>query len=171
MNRPARWVTRPEGHSDAETVRDINLAAFETAEEADLVASLRIDDSWIPGLSIITETLAGKPVGYALLTRCHIGDVPAVGLGPCAVLPEYQCTGAGSAAIRHALDSARRLSEKYAVVLGHAEYYPRFGFLPASKFGIGLPIEVPDEAFMALALDESAELPEGIVRYASPFGV
>ena len=56
-------------------------------------------------------------------------------------------------------------------VLGHPTYYPRFGFTRASAHGIGLTIEVPDEALMALALDPEHPLPAGIIRYAAPFGI
>ncbi|WP_189924641.1 GNAT family N-acetyltransferase [Kitasatospora xanthocidica] len=139
--------------------------------EADLVDALRPDPAWIDGLSIVTTDDHDRPVGHALLTRCHIGDVPALCLAPCAVLPEYQRTGAGSAAVRAALAAAAELGERHVVVLGHPDYYPRFGFTRASAHGIGLSVEVPDEALMALALDGGHPLPAGTVRYAAPFGI
>ncbi|GAA1454279.1 N-acetyltransferase [Nocardiopsis tropica] len=171
MNTHRTWNTRVETDTDIAAVRAVNTAAFDTAEEADLVDALRTDPSWIDGLSVVSTTPDGTPVGYALLTRCHVGDVPALCLGPCAVLPEYQRTGAGSAAIRAALDAARRQGERFVIVLGHPEYYPRFGFTRASAYGIGLSIEVPDEALMALTLDAGHPLPGGTVRYAAPFGI
>ncbi|MYX43812.1 GNAT family N-acetyltransferase, partial [Streptomyces sp. SID89] len=79
--------------------------------------------------------------------------------------------GAGSAAVRAALRAAEGLGEQYVVVLGHPSYYPRFGFTRASAHGIGLSIDVPDEALMALALDAGRPLPAGTVRYAAPFGI
>lgn len=106
-----------------------------------------------------------------MLTRCHIGDTPALCPAPVAVLPEYQKTGAGSAAIRAALRAAKDMGERYVTVLGHPAYYPRFGFTGASAHGIRLSIEVPDEAMMALTLDEAHPLPGGTVRYAAPFGI
>lgn len=112
----------------------------------------------------------GTPVGHALLTRCHIGDVPALCLAPCAVLPGFQRTGAGSAAIAAGLEAARAMGESFVVVLGHPTYYPRFGFDWASAHRITLSIEVPDEALMALSLD-GTPLPGGQVRYAEPFGI
>jgi putative acetyltransferase len=57
------------------------------------------------------------------------------------------------------------------VVLGHAGYYPRFGFTPASRFGIRASFDAPGEALMALALDPDAETPRGTIAYAAPFGV
>lgn len=166
------WITRAETPRHIPAIRHITLQAFPTAEEADLVDALRADDSaWIDGLSWISETPDGSPVGFALITRCHVGDEPALALAPCAVLPETQGTGAGSAAIRAALDAARAMGEKLVLVLGHADYYPRFGFTPASEFGIRPPFEVPDEAMMALLLDESSIPPAGIIRYPAAFGV
>lgn len=165
------WTTRPETGGDVRAVREICLAAFPTAQEADLVDALRADpEAWIEGLSVLAGDESGEPVGHALLTRCHIGETPAVCLAPVAVLPRWQRCGAGSAAVRAALAAARDLGERYAVVLGHPAYYPRFGFTRASRHGIGVPIEVPDEALMALALD-GGELPQGTVRYAAPFGI
>lgn len=133
--------------------------------------ALRQDAAWIDGLSMVTTAPDGTVVGHALLTRCHIGDTPALCLAPCAVLPAHQRTGAGSAAIRAALQAAREQGEAFVVVLGHPGYYPRFGFERASAHGIGVSLEVPDEALMALSLDPDRALPAGIVRYAEPFGI
>jgi predicted N-acetyltransferase YhbS len=165
------WITRAETSADIPAIRDIVLTAFETSLEADLVDALRADSSWIEGLSLVSADETGRPVGYALLTRCHIGDSPALCLGPCAVRPEQQNSGAGSAAIRAALAAAADMGERHVVVLGHPTYYPRFGFTRASAHGIGLTIEVPDEALMALTLDADHPLPGGTVRYAAPFGI
>ncbi|MET4432209.1 MULTISPECIES: N-acetyltransferase [unclassified Mycolicibacterium] len=169
MTTHPHWLTRPETDADIASVRRINLAAFETAEEADLVDTLRTDPAWIDGLSMVSTTDVGEPAGYALLTRCHIGDVAALCLGPCAVPPEHQRAGAGSAAIRAALDAARQRNERFVTVLGHPDYYPRFGFTRASTHGVRMRDEVPDAALMVLALDGS-EIPAGTIRYAVPFG-
>ncbi|MGK4578700.1 GNAT family N-acetyltransferase [Kitasatospora sp. HPMI-4] len=171
MRTRNQWITRAETEADIPTIRDINLAAFDTPLEADLVDALRADPCWIDGLSVVSTEDDGTPVGHALLTRCHIGDSPALCLAPVAVLPEHQRTGAGSAAIRAALKAAKEIGEHHVVVLGHPEYYPRFGFTRASTHGIGLTIDVPDEALMALTLDEAHPLPGGTVRYAAPFGI
>lgn len=165
------WITRPETPVDALAVREVNLAAFPSAEEADLVDSLRTSDAWIDGLSIVAEDSEGNVVAHALLTRCHVDGTPALALAPCAVLPRVQRTGAGSAAIRAGLEAARALGEKIVVVIGHADYYPRFGFMPASRFGIQASFKVPDEAVMALSLDLNAETPRGTIAYPAPFGV
>jgi predicted N-acetyltransferase YhbS len=166
------WITRAETRADIPAIHAVNAAAFPTEEEADLVDALRADPAaWIDGLSLVSVDANGDIAGHALLTRCHIGDTPALCLAPCAVRPDLQRTGAGSAAIRAALRAAAEQGERYVVVLGHPAYYPRFGFTRASAHGIGLSIDVPDEALMALSLDPSRPLPGGTVRYAAPFGI
>ncbi|MBW3085898.1 hypothetical protein KEM60_02109 [Austwickia sp. TVS 96-490-7B] len=171
MNDHPQWFTRPERPADIPAIRAINIAAFETADEADLVDALRDDPAWIDGLSIVTTNNNGTVVGHALLTRCHIGEIPALCLAPCAVLPDLQRAGAGSAAIRAAMKAAQECGEDFVVVLGHPEYYPRFGFERASRHGIRLSVEVPDDALLALSLGRTKPLPAGTVRYAAPFGI
>jgi predicted N-acetyltransferase YhbS len=144
------WTTRPETRDDVSAIREVNLAAFPTAAEADLVEALRASDAWIEGLSIVTEDPEGTVVGHALLTRCHVDGAPALALAPCAVQPHVQRSGAGSAAIRAGLEAARAKGENLVLVLGHADY-PRFGFTPAAAVGIRASFDVPDEAVMALA--------------------
>ncbi|MFF2083332.1 GNAT family N-acetyltransferase [Nocardia sp. NPDC058176] len=163
------WTTRAETTTDISAIREINLAAFETAEEADLVDALRRDPAWIAGLSIVTLDDTGALVGHALLTRAHIGDTPALCLAPCAVLPRYQKSGAGSAAIRSALDAAAQAGEHFVTVLGHPEYYPRFGFTRAGLHGVTMKVDVPDDALMVLSLTDEP-LPTGTIRYAAAFG-
>ncbi|MCA6091159.1 N-acetyltransferase [Streptomyces sp. SCA3-4] len=165
------WITRAETGADVPAIREILLAAFETPLEADLVDALRADSAWIDGLSLVSTDEHGSVTGHALLTRCHIDDTPALCLAPVAVRPGQQRSGAGSAAVRAALKAAGDMGEKYVTVLGHPAYYPRFGFTRASAHGIGLTIDVPDEAMMAMALDEAHPLPGGTVRYAAPFGI
>lgn len=151
-------------------MRDVTLSAFPTSAEADLVDALRSDDAWIDGLSFVVTTTGGTVVGHALLTRCTIGDAKALCLAPCSVTRERQRQGAGSAVIRAALDRARSLGESWVVVLGHPDYYPRFGFQRASEFGITLTIDVPADALMVLSLDGSP-VPSGTVGYAGPLGI
>jgi len=165
------WTTRPETAGDRQAVRDVVLAAFPTPEEADLVDALRADAAWLEGLSIVSLTPDGTIAGHALLTRCHVDEAPALALAPCSVLPAYQRQGAGSAAIVAALEAARGQGENLVLVLGHPAYYPRFGFTPASGYGIRPPFDVPDEAMMALALDDTRPVPAGTIRYPAAFGI
>ncbi|WP_372343954.1 GNAT family N-acetyltransferase [Streptomyces sp. KL116D] len=169
------WTTRPETAADRAAVHKVNATAFPTAAEADLVDALRLDeDAWLEGLSYVAEAPDGSVVAHALITRCTVDGRPAAALAPCAVRPEYQRTGAGSAVVRAVLDAARTRGERLVLVLGHPEYYPRFGFTPASAYGIRPSFEVPDEAMMALVLDSgggSWQVPRGTISYPAPFGV
>lgn len=169
VNTRTDWTTRAENSSDIPAIREINLAAFDTAEEADLVDALREDPAWIDGLSLVTHDDAGVIAAYVLLTRAYIGDTPALCLGPCAVLPQHQRTGVGSAAIRAALEAARARGEHFVTVLGHPEYYPRFGFTRAGAHGVAMKTSVPDDALMVLRLG-TEPLPSGVIRYAAAFG-
>ncbi|UGT43919.1 N-acetyltransferase [Nocardia yamanashiensis] len=164
------WSTRTETPTDIPAVRQIVLAAFDTPEEADLVDALRADSAWLPGLSMVATDPSDTPVAHALLTRCHIGDTPALCLAPVAVLPQHQSTGAGHAVTTALLHAAAEQGEQFVVVLGHPHYYPRFGFRNALAHGIRLSIDIPADALMALSLT-GAPLPTGTVRYAPPFGI
>lgn len=168
------WRTRPERHGDEAAIRAVLRRAFPTAEEADLVEALRADPgAWIDGLSVVGAPAEqpGKILAHALLTRCLVGGEPALALAPCAVLPEVQGRGGGTAVIRAALEAARARGEQLVVVLGHADYYPRFGFTPAAEAGVSAPFDVPEEAFRVLALDPGRPVPRGEVAYPSAFGV
>ncbi|MFB7916869.1 GNAT family N-acetyltransferase [Streptomyces sp. NPDC056061] len=173
--RPAdpRWPTRPETGADAAAVRAVNVAAFPTPYEADLVDALRADPAaWLPGLGQVARAGAdGGVAACALLTRCRVGDAPALALAPVATAPEHRRKGAGQAVVRAALDAARLRGESLVLVLGDPAYYARFGFVPASRYGIRPALDVPDEAMMALVLDESERVPSGTVRYPAAFGV
>ncbi|GAA2773500.1 bifunctional class I SAM-dependent methyltransferase/N-acetyltransferase [Streptomyces showdoensis] len=172
--RPAdpRWRTREETAADVPLVREINAAAFATPDEAGLVDALRGDRAaWLPGLSYVAEAPDGTVAAYALITRCHVDGAPAAALAPVAVAPAYQRTGAGQAVVRAVLDAARLRGERLVLVLGHPEYYPRFGFARASEYGIRPTFEVPDEAMMALDLDGSGAVTRGTISYPAAFGV
>ncbi|MBL1076957.1 N-acetyltransferase [Nocardia sp. 2] len=164
------WNTRAENNTDTPAVYEIIHAAFAQRDEADLVDALRADPAWIDGLSLVATDDNGTVIAHALLTRNHIGDQPALCLAPCSVRPDHQRTGAGTAVIRAALRAAAEQGERFVTVLGHPEYYPRFGFRPASRYGIRMSVDVPDDALLVLAL-HGDPLPSGIIRYAAPFGV
>ncbi|WP_411072709.1 GNAT family N-acetyltransferase [Streptomyces sp. cmx-4-25] len=172
--RPAdpRWRTRPEAPGGEAEVRRVETAAFGSEAEADLVDALRADpDAWLPGLSYVAEAPDGTVAAHALITRCRVGGAPAAALAPVAVAPEHQRTGAGQAVVRAVLDAARLRGETLVLVLGHPEYYPRFGFERASAYGIRPGFEVPDEAMRALVLDDSVPVPAGALAYPAAFGV
>lgn len=113
-------------------------------------------------------------VGHVLLSKIKIIDddntVDSLALAPVSVAPDYQKKGIGSKLIRTALKNAIELGYRSVIVLGHKDYYPRFGFKPASLWNIKAPFEVPDEVFMALELaDNSLEDVQGIVNYSKAF--
>jgi putative acetyltransferase len=162
------WVTRPATAEDAPALRALSLATFPNTAEADLVDALLGSDAWVDGLSQVAER-DGELVAYAVLSRCTVGGVDALALAPCAVREDLQRQGAGSETIEAALRAARETGEKLVVVLGHAAYYPRFGFVRASELAISAPIDVPDEAMMALAFDDDP--PRGTIAYPAAFGI
>jgi putative acetyltransferase len=95
-------------------------------------------------------------VGHIAFSPVTLSNDPAVrmmGLAPMAVLPAFQGRGIGSALVTAGLEACRHLGIGAVVVLGHAAYYPRFGFVPASRFEINSEYDVPDEVFMALELE------------------
>jgi putative acetyltransferase len=161
---------RPEQAADIGAVRAVNRAAFETATEADLVDALR--EQAKPIVSLVADD-DGSIVGHILFSPVTLSgheELRIMGLAPMAVLPAVQRRGIGSALVRAGLESCRRLGCCALVVLGHPEYYPRFGFTPASRFGIGSEYEVPDEVFMALELEPGAlHDRSGTIRYHPAF--
>ncbi|MDX3638909.1 N-acetyltransferase [Streptomyces sp. MB09-02B] len=172
MSLTTDWTTRPETSADREGVYGVNAAAFETDAEAGLVDALREDPgAWLPGMSYVAEAPDGTIAAYALITRCHVDEAPALALAPVAVLPDHQRQGAGAAVVRAVLEAARARGERLVLVLGHPGYYPRFGFVRASEYAIRPAFEVPDEAMMALVLDGSATVASGTIRYPAAFGV
>lgn len=113
-------------------------------------------DGFVPELSLVAE-LDGKIVGHIMLTRLLIENgknkYDSLALAPVSVIPEYQNKGIGSKLINESLKIAKEIGFNSVIVLGHEKYYPRFGFKPASVWGIKAPFEVPDESFMALELE------------------
>lgn len=176
MVQSVTWRTRCEETSDVAAIRTVNLAAFATHDEADLVDALRRDPAWIEGLSWVATAQSGDVIAHALLTRCFIqgpagAATAAACLAPCAVAPEFQRRGAGTAVIESALNAARYRGESIVVVLGHPEFYPRFGFQQAAGFGISVTFDVPQEALMVQALTKKTAIPAGRICYPEPFGI
>ena len=162
---------RPERASDIAAIHEVNQAAFETNTEADLVDALRREAS--PIVSLVAEE-AGGIAGYILFSPATLAADPAVrvmGLAPMAVLPARQRKGIGSALVLAGLEECRKLAAAAVIVLGHAGYYPRFGFVPASRFGLRSEYDVPDDVFMAMELEAGAlQGKGGTVRYHPAFG-
>jgi putative acetyltransferase len=167
-------AVRPERPEDHAAIRRVNTDAFGRPNEAWLVDALRRTAGFVPELSLVAES-GGEVVGHVLLSQILIREgsetVSALALAPMAVLPSHQRRGVGSALVLHALTEARRLGHGVVVVLGHASYYPRFGFAPASQHGIRSPFPVRDESFMVLELAPAALAGVmGEVEYPPEFG-
>jgi putative acetyltransferase len=161
---------RDERPVDAEHVRAVNLAAFDTGAEADLVDALRQHAA--PLISLVADD-DGDIVGHILFSPVSLVGEPALllmGLAPMAVAPERQREGIGSQLVATGLERCRQLGAAAVVVVGHAEYYPRFGFIPASRIALRCEYNVPDEVFMARELQEAALTGvSGTVRYHPVF--
>jgi putative acetyltransferase len=162
-------TVRPERPSDAGAVRHLHQAAFGQPAEADLVEALRAAGDLVPELCLVAER-GGEVVGHIAFSRARLdsGDV-VLALAPVGVLPEHQGAGAGSAICHAALERAAETEFPLVVVLGHAGYYPRFGFGPAAALGVIAPFDVPDENWMALPLPAYRPSARGTLRYAAAF--
>src|SRR6185295_11664228 len=151
----SEMVIRPESARDAKAIFAVVTAAFGQDGEARLVDALRGTQWWIPELSLVAEE-DGEVVGHVLFSRVEVrdGEVtrPALALAPVAVVPPRQSSGIGSRLIREGLARARDLGEAVVIVLGHATYYPRFGFVRAIPQGIRYPGPVNDASFMVAEL-------------------
>ncbi len=161
---------RPEASRDIADIRAVNIAAFPTSAEADLVDQLRGKVS--PWISLVAEVSAAKPgvIGHILFTPVEVGGRPALALGPMAVLPEHQGRGVGHALVRKGLDVCHAEGYSLLFVLGHPNYYPRFGFKPAPPLGITCEFDCPPEAFMVAELSGGAlRGVRGVVRYHPAF--
>jgi putative acetyltransferase len=147
---------RVENDCDRDAVHAVNVAAFESPSEADLVDTLRQQAK--PVVSLVADE-DGAVIGHIMFSPVSLSNHPelkVMGLGPMAVAPTHQRKGIGSALIREGLDRCKQSEFAVVVVLGHPEYYPRFGFSPARQFGIDSEYDVPEEVFMALELKPTA---------------
>ncbi len=175
---PTCWRTilslgiRLETHWDHDPVRRLLTAAFGRSAEAKLVDQLRESESFVPNLCLVAEQ-SSVIVGHILFSHVTLeSDPPAqvLALAPVAVYPAFQRRGIGSALIHEGLSRADARGEPLVVVIGHPDYYPRFGFAKASSMGIEPPWPVvPEEAFMAKPLSSYREQMRGIVRYPAAF--
>ncbi len=161
-------LIRRELPTDVDAIHAVHRAAFSTAMEADLVTALRADKGWLPALSLVAVD-DDRVVGHVVCTRAHIGAAPALGLGPLGVLPERQKQGIGGALMHAALGAADALDEPVVVLLGHPEYYPRFGFTPAAALGIDPPTPEWTTAFQVRTLSTYDSSLRGTFQYAQPF--
>ena len=164
---------RAEKPQDVEQISEIHRIAFGSDAEPEPVLAIRRSEGFYPELSLVAES-DGRLVGHILFSGISIQSgahtYPALSLAPMAVVPEYQNRGIGTALVRRGQEECRRLRHRIVIVIGHPEYYPRFGFEPAGSRGLSLEFEVPDEAFMVLELEEGVlNTISGVVKYPEAF--
>ena len=165
---------RPERPGEARAIRAINDAAFGNVDdESAIVDRLRATDRWIEGGSLVAED-GGELVGHLLVSEGDL-DLETGGtrrvwmIGPVAVVPARQRQGIGGALMRAAIALATERREPLLILLGHADYYPRFGFEPARAIGIEAPRPWRDANWLALRLPAWEPSLRGIARFPDAF--
>lgn len=161
-------IVRQETADDIRAIDVVNLSAFQGEAEAVLVTALRKSEDFIPELSLVAE-IDHRIVGHILLSRAHLdqpaGQIDVLALAPMAVVPSQSHRGIGSALVRAALTKAASLGWRAIVVVGHPEFYAKFGFEKASRGGIQCPLPVPEESVQAIELIKGALAGGGAIRY------
>jgi putative acetyltransferase len=164
---------RQETIHDHLGIKYVNDLAFGQPNEGILIEKLRLNSQFITKLSLVAES-EGKIIGHILFFPIKVqGDTKeyeSLALAPMAVIPDFQNKGIGAQLIVKGLESAKEIGFKSVIVLGHKNYYPKFGFVPAGKWKIKAPFDVPDEAFMAMELvKDGLKDVSGIVEYPNEF--
>lgn len=163
---------RKENLRDYSSIKELNDLAFGQTQESELIDKLRKNGEELLSLVAVDDE---KRVGHILFTLVIIdtnnGSVQGMGLAPMAVLPKYQNNGIGSLLVKKGIDRLKDKNCPFIIVLGHPEYYPRFGFEKASLHNIKCQWnDVPEEAFMILILDKKKMSGvSGIGRYRDEF--
>lgn len=163
---------RKEKKGDESQIHKVNELAFGQPEEANIVDALR--ETCPEGISLVAE-LNNEIVGHILFTPAVIESdtilIKGMGLAPMSVLPDYQNQGIGSQLVKEGLKIMKENGTPFIIVLGHPNYYPRFGFVKASKNQIKSEYEgVPEEAFMIIIFDEqNMRGISGIAKYRKEF--
>jgi putative acetyltransferase len=164
---------RTETAADVAAVREVHRLAFERPNEASLVDAIRDSDTFVPELSLVADE-EGRVVGHVLFSRITVRTdarlVRALSLAPIAVHPDWQHKGVGSQLIWRGLAVARRLGHRVVIVIGHPDYYPRFGFEPARARGLEIGSPLPDGVFLVQELVPGAlNGVHGLVEYPPAF--
>jgi putative acetyltransferase len=161
---------RCESAADLSAIHAVNSAAFERRLEADLVDALRQTAQPIVSLVAACDGSIVGHIPFSPVTLSRHPDSKIIGLAPMAVLPGEQRRGIGSALVREGLTRCKDLGYGAVVVLGHRNYYPRFGFKPAATFNLKSEYDVPDDVFMVLELTPNhLQGKSGTIQYHSAF--
>lgn len=160
MKNEHPYLVRRFEPADLPMVLDLLDDAFaqdphSNGEERRLVAALIDGGNYLPELCLVAE-VDGQIIGFILFTPVTITDNAqhflSLALAPVAVRPSFQGIGVGSALIRSGHDAARKEGFRSVVLVGHENYYPRFGYEMASRYGIHVPFPAPDQNVMVLEL-------------------
>jgi predicted N-acetyltransferase YhbS len=166
-------IIRRETPDDFQQVARVIEMAFRQKNEAILVEKLRHNKNYISNLSIVAEykrTVIGHILFFPIVIRTGDAERESLALAPLSISPEFQKMGIGGRLIEEGLRTAREIGYTSAIVIGHPEYYSRFGFIPARKWGISAPFEVPADAFMGIELQADALMNAGgVVEYPQEF--
>jgi putative acetyltransferase len=143
---------REERPEDVTAVREVNRRAFGQDQECNIVDALRTNG--VALLSLVA-TVNDQVAGHIMYSPLIIAEnVHGVALGPMAVVQEYQRQGIGTKLVEVGNQKIKDAGYPFIIVVGHAEYYPRFGFRPASEYGFKCEWDIPDDVFMVLILDQ-----------------
>jgi putative acetyltransferase len=159
---------RDEQSGDEAAIREVHRRAFGGDEESRIVDALRASGG---ALVSLVAALNGRVVGHILYSPACVGpDAMGAALGPMAVVPEHQRQGIGTRLVEVGIERLRAAGCPFIVVVGHAHYYPRFGFRPAAAHDITCEWDVPADVFMILMLDpvRMAGI-SGLARYRPEF--
>jgi putative acetyltransferase len=163
---------REEIPQDVGAIRGINNQAFGQPQEANIVDKLRANcDRLLSLVALQDEKIIGHILFSPVTIEGNHGFLKGMGLAPMAVLAQFQRQGVGSELVQAGIQSLRKSKCPFIIVLGHPKYYPKFGFEPASRYGIKSQWEgVPDNAFMILWLDKTRTNDvSGIAKYRDEF--
>jgi putative acetyltransferase len=159
---------RPENHA---AIRRVHELAFRQVDEADLVEALRAAGDHVPRLCLVAVD-GDDVVGHIFFSEARLDTgVPVLALAPMGVLPDRQRQGVGSVLMREGLRRAAATDFPLVVVVGHADYYPRFGFERGEDHGVACPFPVPAEAWMVHLLPAYRPEARGTVEYPEAFGL
>lgn len=160
---------REEHNDDIAAIRKVNKRAFGQDQEGNIVDALRSNGA---ALLSLVATLDGEVVGHIMYSPATVGEVTGAALGPMAVTPEHQRHGIGSKLVEAGNQKLKEAGHPFIIVLGHAEFYPRFGFEPAGTRGIKCEWDVPANVFMLLVLDQARmEGVSGLAKYRPEFSM
>jgi predicted N-acetyltransferase YhbS len=154
-----RIIIEAETEGDYEQITRLHALAFNGDREARLLEELRKTPKYIRELSLVAKyknAVIGHVLFYPIRINTQRRKYVSLALAPASVIPSFQTRKVGTRLIKEGLRRAQKLGFKSVIVVGHPEYYPRFGFRKASKYGISAPFDVPVNVVFAVELEEDA---------------